>query len=49
MKLAMEMDSKLGSIINVKLVKTTQQVKENMQKIELLRSSLMNDTGWRML
>ena len=45
MKLATETDSKLEFIIDAKLVETVQQGKENMQKIEVSRSSVMEDTG----
>ena len=45
MKLATETDSKLEFIIDAKLMETVQQVKENMQKIEVSRSSVIEDTG----
>ena len=45
MKLATETDSKLEFIIDAKLVETVQQVKESVQKIEVSRSSVKEDTG----
>ena len=45
MKLATETDSKFEFIIVAKLVEIIQQVKENMQKIDVSRSSVMEDTG----
>ena len=43
MKLDTETDSKLEFIIDAKLFETIQQVKENMQKIGVLRSSVMEN------
>ena len=43
MKLAKETDSKLEFYTDAKLVETVQQVKR-MQKIEVSRSSVMEDT-----